>query len=131
MRSVPAAIVFSLLVFCFCGLAQTPAAPPALTITPDKIDFGQHAVNSQSTAVTVTISNPSQAPIVIQEILSSGIDFPSQKDCGQQLQAGAQCTVQISFKPVIVGDRTGILQITASDSPNSHFVPLAGIGSAQ
>jgi hypothetical protein len=116
--------VFSI---CMCVSGQTqPAA--TLSIVPTKVEFGKQAVGSQATSVTVTLANPTAAPIAIQEILASGIDFPSRNNCGKQLAAGAQCTVEISFKPLTTGDRAGILQITASDSPGSHFVPLTGTG---
>lgn len=109
------------------GLAQAPV-PAQLVIAPDKIDFGRQPMNSQSQPAAVTITNRSSTPITLEEILSSGIDFPSQNGCGKQLASGDSCSIQISFKPAITGDRTGILQITASDSPNSHFVPLSGTG---
>ena len=129
MRIALAAIALSYII-CICGFAQTqPAA--GLSIRPTKVDFGQQVVNSQSQPVTITISNRSPVPVAIQEILSSGIDFPSQNNCAGQLAVESQCTILVSFKPVIVGDRTGILQITASDSPKSHFIPLTGTGTDQ
>lgn len=130
MRLALVAIALSYMI-SICGFAQTQPTSTGLSINPTKVDFGRRAVNSQGQAVTVTLSNRSQAPVAIQEIISSGIDFRSQNNCGEQLTSGTQCTIQVSFKPAIVGDRTGILQITASDSPNSHFIPLGGIGNAQ
>ena len=129
MRLALVAIALSYMISIY-GFAQTQPASSGLSINPTKVDFGRHAVNSQS-QVPVTLSNRSQAPVAIQEILSSGIDFRSQNNCAEQLAAESQCTILVSFKPVIVGDRIGILQITASDSPNSHFIPLGGIGNAQ
>jgi hypothetical protein len=95
-----------------------------------KIDFGAQAINSQSApiAIAITISNHAGVPVTLEEILSSGIDFSTQNNCAQQLAPRAECSIQISFKPAILGDRTGILQITASDSASSHFIPLTGKG---
>jgi len=117
--------------FIICSphaLSQTQAASPGLAIAPMQIDFGSQAINSPSAPVTVTISNRSTVPITFEEILSSGIDFTAQNNCGKQLAPGAECSQRISFKPAIPGDRTGILQITASDSTSSHFIPLSGKG---
>jgi hypothetical protein len=117
-----------LFTICFPhGLAQTQAAT-GLIIAPTKIDFGSQTINSQSAPVAITISNHASVPVALEEILSSGIDFSTQNNCGQQLSPGAECSIQISFKPAIPGDRTGIVQITASDSASSHFIPLAGKG---
>jgi hypothetical protein len=109
------------------GLAQTQAAS-GLVIAPTRIDFGSQAINSQSAPIAITISNHAGVPVTLEEILSSGIDFSAQNSCTQQLLPGAECSVQISFKPAIMGDRIGILQITASDSTSSHFIPLTGKG---
>jgi archaellum component FlaF (FlaF/FlaG flagellin family) len=110
------------------GSAQTQSTQAQLIIAPNKLDFGRQPLNSQSQPVTITITNRGSTPITLEEILSSGIDFPSQNGCGKELAPGASCSIQISFRPAITGERTGILQITASDSPNSHFVPLSGTG---
>jgi P pilus assembly chaperone PapD len=118
-----------LLIICFPhGLAQTQAAAAGLIIAPTRIDFGAQEINSQSAPIAVTISNHASVPVTLEEILPSGIDFTTQNNCGQQLAPGAECSIQMSFKPAIPGDRTGILQITASDSASSHFIPLAGKG---
>ena len=118
-----------LIVICFPhALTQTQAAVAELLISPSRIDFGSQAINSQSTPVTITISNQLSFPVILEEILSSGIDFAAQNNCGKELAPGAECSIKISFKPVIPGDRTGILQITASDSASSHFIPLTGRG---
>jgi hypothetical protein len=127
LRAVLIAIVF--VYICICLSAQSQPAP--LSISPPKVDFGAQGVNSQAPAVTVTIRNESKSPVTIQEILCSGIDFGSQNNCAQRLQAGNECTILVSFRPAIAGDRIGILQITASDSPQSHFIPLTGIGTDQ
>lgn len=107
--------------------AQT-TAQAGLTITPGKLDFGQQDLNSASQAVTVTIRNPAISPVPIEEIIASGIDFISHSDCGNQLAPGAECAVQIQFKPAETGDRSGILEILAADSAKPYFVPLTGTG---
>ena len=113
------------------AFAQTQASAIPLIIVPTKIDFGPQPMNSESRPVTITITNRASTPVTLEEILSSGIDFSLQNNCGKQLAPGTGCSVQISFTPAIAGDRTGILQITASDSASSHFIPLSGIGTGQ
>ena len=127
MRS--ALIEIALFIICLPhGLAQTQAAAAGLAIAPKKIDFGSQAINSQSAPIAITISNHASVTVTLEEILTSGIDFSAQNNCGKQLASQAECSIQISFRPAIPGDRTGILQITASDSASSHFIPLSGKG---
>jgi len=130
LRLALVAIALSYMI-SICGFAQTQPASPRLSIKPHQSRFRTTRRQFARPAVTIILSNRSQAPVAIQEILSSGIDFRSQNNCAEQLVAESEGTILVSFKPVIVGERTGILQITASDSPNSHFIPLGGIGNAQ
>jgi hypothetical protein len=120
--------------FCLVALAAAsdPAGgqtvPAALAISPANLDFGEHAVGSENQPMTVTVSNPTNAAIKLQNVFVSGIDFSNKTDCGQGLAPGASCTVQIFFKPAISGQRVGSLVITGSDSGSPHFVALVGTG---
>lgn len=108
-----------------CAVAQTP---PALTVTPAKLNFAPQGVSSQSAPMTVTVANLSGAVLRFHQVLASGIDFSAANTCGSELAAGAQCTVQVIFKPAISGERLGSLQIVASDADSPHVVPLSGTG---
>jgi hypothetical protein len=99
-----ALIVAALLCVSSSGWIQTKPTIAALNINPTEVDFAPQSLNTQSKPAIITLNNQSQAPTSIQEILTSGIDFPSENHCGNQLAPGAQCTVQISFKPVITGE---------------------------
>ena len=107
--------------------SRSQTSPDGLQVSPARIDFGEDAVSSDSPPHTITVSNPTKAPITIQQILASGIDFSEKHDCGQTLAPGAQCTIQVSFTPVITGPRTGNLQVVGSDGA-PHFVALNGDG---
>ena len=108
--------------------AHGPLMAASLTFTPAKIEFGVQPVNSESQPATVTLENDAGQPIQLTEIIPSGIDFRATHDCKNELAPGAQCAIQIRFKPRTAGDRIGIIEIVASDSPSPHFVPLSGTG---
>jgi len=114
------------LVLCAFGAAQNQ--PDALVISPQKVAFGKQLVASESAPVEITVRNASNSAIHFNQIISSGIDFESRNNCGLELAAGAECTVRVSFKPAISGDRMGAIAIAASDSGSPHYVPLAGTG---
>jgi len=107
---------------------QYSAVAASLSITPPKIDFGVQAVNSESQPASVILSNDAGQSIQLGEIIASGIDFIARNDCKTELPPGARCSIQVRFKPLIPGDRTGIVEIVASDSVNPHFVPLTEKG---
>jgi hypothetical protein len=106
--------------------AQTP--PTGLQVSAAKLDFGEAAVDSETPAQTVTLSNPTQSNITMEQIIASGIDFTQKNDCGKVLAPGAQCTIQVFFKPMIPGLRIGNLDVMGSDPASPHFIPLTGTG---
>lgn len=122
------------LVVCLLTLATTGGAargqtdPPPLAITPSSLDFGEYAVGSESQTLTVAISNPGTVTVRLEDVLLSGMDFSEKTDCGSSLAQGASCTMQVSFKPVVPGQRVGNVDIAGSDSGSPHFVALIGTG---
>ena len=71
---------------------------------------------------------PTKSNITMEQIITSGIDFSQKNDCGQTLAPGAQCTIQIFFRPAIPGLRNGNLDVMGSDPASPHFIALNGIG---
>jgi len=68
-------------VICLLALATTGGAAhgqtvaPPLAITPASLDFGEYAVGSESRPLTITISNPANVPVRLEDVLLSGMDF--------------------------------------------------------
>ena len=116
------------LVLALCAFAPAQNQPDALIISPQKVEFGNQSVASESAPVQITVRNASNSAIHFDQIISSGIDFRSSNNCTAGLPAGAECTVQVRFKPAISGDRMGAIAIAGSDSGSPHYVPLAGTG---
>lgn len=110
-----------------CGPFALAQAAAGLQLSPSSIDFGSDAVSSDSAPRNVTVTNTAKSPLAVEQILTSGIDFSQKNDCGQKLAPGGQCTIQVSFSPVISGPRTGSLQIMSSDG-NPYYVALTGTG---
>jgi hypothetical protein len=125
-RQVTFTLLLGLASFCPISFAQTP--PPGLQVSATKIDFSETAVESQGPAQTISVSNPTQSKIIFTQILTSGIDFSEKHDCAQALDPGAECTVQVFFKPAIPGPRNGNLIIMGSDPASPHFIILTGTG---
>jgi hypothetical protein len=119
-------LIIGILAFWTATLAQTP--PAGLQISATKVDFGEAAVDSESPAQTITLSNPTKSNITLEQIIVSGIDFTQKNNCGQTLAPGAQCTIQVFFKPAISGLRIGNLDVMGSDPTSPHFIPLTGTG---
>lgn len=116
------------LILVLCALAPAQNQPDALIISPQKVEFANQSVASESAPVEITVRNASSSAIHFNQIISSGIDFQSRNNCGDELLAGAECRVQVRFKPAISGSRMGAIEIAGSDAASPHYVPLAGTG---
>ena len=104
-------------------------APETLKLDPVTLNFGSITVGQKGPAQSVTLTNPGAAPATIVDILVSGIDFMSSNDCGDQLAAGAHCTIQVTFQPAISGQRIGTVVITTiHDKASPHMLVLNGTG---
>jgi hypothetical protein len=127
VRQVGATVVVIVALTFFIRVhSQTPTAE--LQISTTRIDFGEAAVDSDSPPHPLTVTNPTKSNIGIEQIIASGIDFSQKNDCAQTLAPGAQCTIQIFFKPATSGPRIGNLGVTGSDPASPHFIALNGTG---
>jgi hypothetical protein len=108
--------------------ANSQTTPPGLQLSAAKIDFGELPVDSENPPRPVTLTNSTKSNITMEQIITSGIDFSQKNDCGVTLAPGAQCTIQVFFKPAIPGLRIGNLDVMGSDPGSPHFIALNGIG---
>ncbi len=104
------------------------AGQSQLTIAPTTLNFDSQVVGTTGQPKTATVSNPGSAEVSIERIIASGIDFDQTNDCGTTLAAGAQCTIQVTFKPATTGPRLGNLTIVVSAAPKPYMIALNGTG---
>jgi hypothetical protein len=97
-------------------------------LEPESLDFGSQIVGSQTPPRTVSVTNVGDSPITIADVLTSGIDFTQTNTCKQNLQPGARCAIQVTFKPAIDGERMATLQIDDSAPGSPQRILLAGTG---
>ncbi len=126
-RQVGTAIIFAVAALLPVAPIESQTPSAGLRISPSSVDFGEARVSSESSPRAVTFTNPT-ANIMVEQIITSGIDFSEKHDCGETLAPAAQCTVQVFFRPATLGPRLGTLVIMGSDPTSPHFVALMGIG---
>jgi Cep192 domain 4 len=97
-------------------------------ITPEKIDFGSQATGVASQPKSATLTNISQANVTIRDVSVSGIDFAETDTCQGSLSPGANCTIQVTFKPAVTGPRLGTIIISDSEPSSPRFLVLTGTG---
>jgi hypothetical protein len=99
---------------------------PGLALSVSSLSFDSQALHSGSAAQTVTVQNTGSAALVLTGIAASG-DFGQSNNCGLSLAAGANCSVEVTFRPSQVGTRAGSLMV-ATALAGTQTVALTGSG---
>jgi hypothetical protein len=99
---------------------------PVLQVSPSRLGFGNVFLGGDSDQ-SVTLRNTGRGPLHVSAILFTG-DFTG-SSCVGTIPAGASCTVNITFVPMIPGSRLGSMQIQSDDPANPVLdVSLSGAG---
>ena len=100
---------------------------PAASLSVTSLTFTMQGVGSTSAVQTFTLTNSGTGPLSLNNIAAGG-DFAVTHNCPASLAAGASCTVNVTFTPLLAGARNGLLTIW-SDAPDSPLmVSLTGTG---
>ncbi len=100
---------------------------PVVALYPAALDFGGQGVGTTSAPATVTVSNPSGAPLLISGVTASDA-FTVTNACPATLAPGSSCALSISFSPTAIGDASGVLTISDNASGGPQNVPVHGTG---
>ena len=107
--------------------------PPAASLSPASLSFGAQPVESSSSAKTVTLTNSGNTALSITSLAVSGSsanNFVESDNCGSSVAAGANCAINVTFKPVAPGTATATLNVVDNASANPQSVSLSGTGAA-
>jgi len=103
---------------------------PAETFSPTALAFEPQLTGTTSLAISVQISNTGTGSLTITSLQTTG-DFGQSNACGSPVVPGGNCTVQVTFTPTVLGNRTGVLTITDNAAGSPHTVALSGQGTSQ
>jgi hypothetical protein len=103
---------------------------PAISLSPESLNFATQAVGTASLPQTITVTNSGTAPMIVSTIVASG-DFNEIDTCtSSSIAINASCTIQVSFLPTMTGSRIGTLTIYANVPGGQEVAALSGSGSA-
>ncbi|MEO8527430.1 MAG: choice-of-anchor D domain-containing protein [Caldimonas sp.] len=114
------------------ALSGTVATGAALQATPATIDYGNVSVTAGS-QLPLTLQNTGSGTLTISALTFAPGDYASVAggSCGALpivLNAQAQCSISVQFRPAQAGSRNGTLTLTDSAAGSPHTVALAGVG---
>ena len=93
------------------------------------IFFGQEAITRDASAFRMLLTNVSQTPLVLDDVvLSTSGDFSQKNNCGKSVAPGATCTIALGFSPVADGERSGTATLQLQDPAGPQTFVLNGLG---
>jgi len=113
------------------NLTGTGMLVVAAGVSPTSLSFGRQNLGTTSAAQSVTLSSTGNAPLNINSIAIGGTnpgDFLQTNTCGNSLAAGANCTINVTFAPTVMGSRNASLAVSDNASDSPQMVPLTGTG---
>ena len=110
-------------------LSGTGVGQPAVAVSPASLSFPATAVLATSTAQAVSVNNTGTASATLSGATITGDFLIASNTCGNTLDAGSSCVLQVEFAPQAAGARTGTLTVT--DAVGPHTVTLSGTGQGQ
>lgn len=108
-------------------LITAQATSASATVSPSTLSFAPQAVQTQSAAQTVTVTNSGTIPVTVSQVTVSG-DYSAMNNCGAPISVGGNCSVTVTFTPTITGERKATLTIYANIPGGQLSVSMAGTG---
>ncbi len=134
MNKYVSLVVCGALLLAACGGSPTASVSvsgsPNTTLSVPSISFGDQVVGTASSGQVITLSNTGSAALRIVGI-AVALPFSQTNTCDSSLEAGATCTIDVTFAPTTEGDFTGSLTITDNANGSPQTVTLSGTGVAQ
>jgi len=110
-------------------LAASLHAQTTASLTPSSYNFKDQVEHTTSTAKAFTLKNTGTHQLTGISISITGSSaFAQTHTCGTTLNAGASCTISVTFTPTGVGSFSGTLKVTDSATNSPQTASLSGTG---
>jgi hypothetical protein len=103
----------------------------AATSSPSSLRFGEVPVGNTSGALIATLSNLGSISYAIDGISLAGTNaryYSRTSNCPPNLDAGASCSIRVTFSPTVTGSKSAKLSIATSATSTPLSVTLSGTG---
>lgn len=103
------------------------------SVSPTSLALGSLPLSTASPVQAITLSNTGNGNLTITSVAVSGAnasDFSQTNNCGSSVAAGANCAINVTFKPTAEGTRTAAVVVVDTGSSGSQSVAISGTGTA-
>jgi len=108
---------------------EVSGAGTVVTFSPSSLIFGSQKIGTGSPPQPVQLTNTGNVPISITKMTLHGLDpldFSESSNCPSSLNAGASCSISITFAPTRTGARSSILYVTDTGGGSPQTVSMSG-----
>jgi hypothetical protein len=112
------------------GLSGT-GTPPAVTLSPTSLNFGNQTIGVASTPQISTLTNTGSGLLTVSSIIINGPnspDFSQTNTCSSPVQPGNSCQISVTFTPSTQSSESASVSITDNAPGSPQSLPLAGTG---
>jgi len=102
-------------------------ATTQVVIFPSYLNFGNVAVGKDST-LPITLANAANQKMTIQQIVTAPSVYTQTNDCGNAVDPGAHCTINVTFTPTKKGTVNGGLGLGINGKPTKAVARFVGTG---
>ena len=113
------------------AVSGTATTSPTLTLSTTAINFGKQAFGTTSPNTSITVTNTGATTITFSSIAVTGANvssFPESTNCPTNLNAGASCTIFVSFAPASAATFSAAVTLTSNAYGSPSGVALSGTG---
>ena len=112
---------------------RQPETPPAVSITPTSLDFGDQVVKRRSKPKRLTVTNTGGKTLYINSVVVGGDnqqEFVLAHDTctGANIAAQKSCVIDVVFTPAATDRRTATVTLTDNALNSPQNVQLSGNG---
>jgi hypothetical protein len=103
----------------------------AASVSTTRLGFGNVTVGTTSAPLNATLTNRGAVPVSVTGIGVTGTGaswFAQANNCSGSLEAGASCTIAVTFSPTLTGSKSAKLNIATSATSVPLSVSLSGTG---
>ncbi len=108
-------------------LAGNGVVVPIVSLSPSSLSFGSYNLGTTSSAKAIQLANTGAAALSISSIVASS-PFNQTNTCGSSVAPASQCTINVTFRPTLIGAINGAVTLTTNASTSPDTVSLSGSG---
>jgi hypothetical protein len=112
-------------------ITLTGTGVSAVVLSPTGLSFPLQINNTSSTSQAITLTNNQSVAVNFTSIVITGTNaasFSQLNTCGVSVPAGGNCTINVTFRPIVTGTNSAAIIFTDNAPGSPQSTTLSGLG---